>query len=208
MRKEITSNVDTPDFWDHAYKNGNDRWSLNSANPVFVQILKDGKFYRKGDKLLIAGSGKGHDAVEAEKYGLKVTALDFSAEAVEANLQLKKELDSKIEIVKADLFDVGNAFPSKFDLIYEYVTFCAVPPDKIEQLLNSLARCLAKDGRIISILFPVDGRKGGPPFAIDLKNFFILASKYFSLEYFQKKVPSIKPRRGNEVLMVLRKRDG
>ncbi len=207
MRKEITSNLDEPKYWDEAYLNDSDRWTLNSPNPVFVQVLTDKKFYTQGNKILIAGAGKGHDAVAAAKFDLDVTSIDFSDEANKRAEEVAAAAGLTINFVNEDLFKIGERFNSHFDLVYEYVTICAVNPNRRDELLLSLHNSLSENGRLITVLFPIDSRAGGPPFSIELNEFYKLASKYFSLEYFQRNINSIKPKKGNEVLLILRKKE-
>lgn len=207
MRKEITSNLDNPKYWDDAYQNESDRWTLNSPNPVFVQVLADKKFYKPGNKILIAGAGKGYDAAAAVKFDLNVTAVDFSDEANKHAEQVAAAAGVKIKFVNEDLFKIGERFNSHFDLVYEYVTICAVNPNRRDELLLNFYNSLSENGRLITVLFPIDAREGGPPFSIELNEFYKLASKYFSLEYFQRNINSIKPRKGNEVLLILKKKE-
>jgi hypothetical protein len=96
-------------------------------------------------------------------------------------------------------------FCGEFDYIYEYVTICAVDPERIEELIDNFSALLKPGGLFVTVLFPVDGRKGGPPFAIDMVQFYKTVSRHLKLEYFCRNVNSIKPRKGNEVLMTYRK---
>ena len=73
--------LDQPEYWNQRYRNNNDTWSLNSANPVFVQLISGKKFPLK-EEMLILGCGKGHDAYSAAKLGFKVTGIDFSETAI------------------------------------------------------------------------------------------------------------------------------
>ncbi len=200
----MSINLSDPSYWDNRYTEKKDTWSLNKPNPVLVQALEE-KLLQPPAKLLVAGSGKGEDAIFLAKCGFEVTAVDFSREAVDylKNLPVLSKLN--FNAVLGDLFELEKTFPESFDIIYEYVTICAVEPDRVEELVRNFAAALKPGGIFISVLFPVDGREGGPPFAVDLQNFYSLAQKYLKLEYYCKEINSLRPRKGNEVLLIFRK---
>lgn len=196
--------VSSPEYWNDRYSKKNDIWTLNSPNPVLVQIIEQRMLVPPGS-LMVAGCGKGEDAVFLSKAGFDVTAIDFSAEAVSIASELGKIEGSNAVFLQNDLFKLKPEFSGRFDYIYEYVTFCAIDPEKIEEMIDNIASALKPRGLFVTIPFPVDSREGGPPFAIDLIGFSALAGKYLKLEYFSKNINSVKPRKGNEVLMIFRK---
>ena len=69
-----------------------------------------------------------------------------------------------------------------------------------------MSEIIKPGGKLIALLFPVDGRPGGPPFNIDILEFYNFFSKYFIMEISTFKINSIKPRKGKEVLQVYRKK--
>ncbi|GJQ62954.1 MAG: SAM-dependent methyltransferase [Melioribacteraceae bacterium] len=197
-------NVNSATFWDEQYKNSKDVWNLNNSVPVFVQLLEEEKFLHPS-KLLIPGSGKGYELIDAAKRGYDVTGIDFSAEANNFAKNLASEEGLKIEVLNEDLFELGKNHSEEFDYIFEYVTICAVLPDRRMDLLRNINSALKQGGKFISLLFPIDKRDGGPPFSIDMFDFFKMAKEVFSPVYFSRKINSIKPRRNNEVLFIFKK---
>jgi len=196
--------VNSPVFWDKQYKNGNDRWNLNNAVPVFVQLLEEEKFITPS-KLLILGSGKGYEAIFAAKKGYEVSAIDFSSEAINFSKNLAKDNNVKINFLQEDFFDLASLHPGEFDYIFEYVSICAVQPEKRKELLENIHAALKPGGRFISLLFPLNERRGGPPFSINLPEFYTMAKSIFKPSYFSRVIPSIKPRKNNEVLLIFTK---
>jgi methyl halide transferase len=194
----------TPDYWNDRYNKKNDIWTLNNCNPVLVQVLEE-KLISAPGKILVAGSGMGDDAVFLAKRGLSVTAADFSEEAVKSTQLLAEKEAVSLSLRKMDLFDLNKECKEEFDFLYEYVTICAVDKERIEELIMNFAAALKPGGLFVTVLFPVDGRAGGPPFAIDLERFYYAASKHLKLEYLCKNIDSIKPRKGNEILITFRK---
>jgi len=194
----------TPEYWNDRYNKKNDIWSLNNCNPVLVQVLEE-KLISPPGKILIAGCGKGDDAIFLAKKGFSVTAVDFSDEAVKSTeLLAQKELET-LTLKKIDLFDLNKEYNEEFDFIYEYVTICAVDQERVEELIMNFASALKPGGLFVTVLFPIDGRAGGPPFAIDTERFYTAASNHLKLEYLSKNINSIKPRKGNEILITFRK---
>ena len=196
--------LSTPEYWNNRYTENNDTWTLNNANPVLVQAVEH-KLITPPGSVLTAGCGKGDDSLFLSKQGFEVTAVDFSANAIEASSSLFKRENANVNLVQTDLFRLNEEFPSRFDYLYEYVTLCAVEPARVEEMIFNFAAALKPGGLFIADLFPVDGRKGGPPFSIDLKEFVTMTSKYLKLEHYSRLIKSIKPRKGNEVLMIFRK---
>lgn len=193
--------VDKPTFWDEKYKLSETGWDTKNANPVFAELLGNSSFL-KPCKILIVGSGKGYDAVLAAQKGYSVTALDFSSLAIEYAEKLAEERRVNIKFLKEDIFALSDNYKSGFDVVYEYTTYCAINPSRREEFAQKISSLVKKGGRLITVLFPVDNREGGPPFRIDLQEFYENFSKYLKLEYSSCKINSIKPRKGKEVLQV------
>ena len=198
------SNENNPEYWDDIYIEKTDRWNLNSPNPVFVQLLGGYKFL-PDSSMLIIGSGKGFDAVYAAGKGFKVSSIDFSDFAVKYSKKLAGKNNVDIEHITEDLFNLKNNCNKKYDIIYEYVTICSLKPNRRKELLENLDHVLNNRGIFVTVLFPMDGRKGGPPYNVDLIEFYNMAREYWNLEYFTKDINSVKPRKWKEVLLIFRK---
>ena len=201
-----TPQVNSPKFWDELYISQNDNWSINNPSPVFVHLIEKSDLLKKG-KILILGCGKGHDAIYAAKNGFTVVGVDFSEEAIGySNLAALNE-NYEIEFLCADFFELNTKFTNYFDYIFEYVSFCAVEPSRVNELLKKCAEYLKPNGKLITQLFPIDNRSDGPPYAIDKNAFYTESKKYFQLEYYSKNIDSIKPRKGNEILLIFKKKN-
>lgn len=200
----MNDNLSDPQYWDDRYNEKNDIWSLNKPNPVLVQAFEE-KMILPPAGILVAGAGKGEDPVFLAKNGFSVTAIDFSSKAVEYLKARAGEEGVELNPVQGDLFNLEKEYPEAFDIIYEYVTICAVEPSRVEELVKNFAAALKPGGIFMSVLFPIDGREGGPPFAIDLLHFYSVAQKYLKLEFYSREINSLRPRKGNEVLLIFRK---
>ncbi len=193
--------VDTPAFWEEKYINNESNWDLKAHNPVFEELIKSERFIKPGS-MLIAGCGKGYDAVFAARAGYTVTAVDFSSTAIECARELAARREADISLVKQDIFSLGENFIGSYDTVYDYVTYCAIHPSRRKEYSRKLASFLKPGGRLVAILFPVEDRPGGPPFAVNPITFYEDISEYLQLEFSSKKINSVKPRKGREILQI------
>jgi SAM-dependent methyltransferase len=197
---------DTASFWDDIYRNDMAGWDMKTPTPVFENLLDAKKFIKPG-KILIAGCGKGYDAVLAAKNGYDVYADDFSIEAIKFARDLAEKEKVKVNFLLEDIFRLDSIYKDYFDYIYDYVTYCAVIPERRKEYVEKIAGLLKPGGKLIALLFPVEDRKGGPPFAVDVQEFYDLVSRHLSLIFSSKKINSIKPRNGREVLQIYLKKE-
>lgn len=200
----MTTLVDKASFWNEKYLNSESSWDLNSANPVFVKLLNDKNIILPG-AILIAGCGKGYDAIAAAKSGYEVTAIDFSSYAINFTNELANQSSVKIQTIEEDIFELNAEYENRFDIVYEYVMYCAINPDRRKEYAKKISSLLKINGKYVSLFFPIEKREGGPPFGISLADTYSVFSQYLKLELSTNRIDSVKPRRGREVLQVYRK---
>ncbi len=193
-------------FWDNMYLNNQAGWDMKSPTPVFENLLCTGQFLRPG-KILIAGCGKGYDAVLAAKKDYDVYAVDFSSQAIKYAKELAEKENVRINFVHEDIFKLDSVYRNYFDYVYDYVTYCAVDPARRAEYAEKVSAFLKPGGKLIALLFPVEKREGGPPFAVDIQEFYNLFSGYLCLKFSSGKINSIKPRKGREVLQIYLKKE-
>jgi SAM-dependent methyltransferase len=193
--------VDKSAFWNEKYNNNQTGWDTKNAHPVFTELLDNSDFLKLG-KILIVGCGKGYDAVIAAQKGYEVTAIDFSTLAINFAKQLSVESKVNINFLNEDIFTLGDDFIESFDFVYEYTTYCAINPERRNEFAKKISSLIKINGRLITILFPIDEREGGPPFSIDVKEFYKNFSEYLQLELSSRQINSIKPRKGKEILQI------
>jgi SAM-dependent methyltransferase len=193
--------LDDSEFWDNLYEQGESNWDLKSPNPVFKSLLEGGNIIQPGS-ILITGSGKGYDAVAAAKAGYTVTAVDFSQNAVDHTRKLAEVESVNLNVMQENVFNLNNVLNEQFDIVYEYTTFCAINPARREEFASVISALIKPGGKFVSVVFPIDGREGGPPFSIDPVQFYKLFSRYLKLEFSSRRIESVKPRKGKEILQV------
>ena len=197
-------NINNSEFWDQQYIENLDAWDLKTPTPIFIDLLNKG-FFTLNSSLLVTGCGKGYDAVAAAKHGLNVYAVDFSVKAIEFAKTIANKNDVKINFIVDDIFNLPQNIETRYDYIFDYVTYCSFDPIRRREYAKTIFSLLNDSGRFVFILFPVEKREGGPPFGIDedeTKNIF---SKFLTLELSEKDINSIKSRRGREILHIYQK---
>ena len=203
--KDNSASVNHQKFWDEKYLNKEDTWELNHPTRVFVDLLNSPLKLKKG-KLLVLGCGSGNDAILFAEKGFKVTANDFSSEAISRAKKNAEVRRAKIEFVQKDLFDLGDLFPEKFDFVLEYTTYCAIDPSRRIEYREIVHKVLRNTGLFIALFFPLKNKAGHyPPFSVDAIETYNIFSENFKLKYFEKPKSSVKPRLNNEVLMIWEK---
>lgn len=200
----MTHLVDNSAYWEDIYAKDAASWDLRSATPVFLDFLSNDLLKNK-KSILILGCGYGYDAIAAAKRGFEVTAIDFSESAISFAEKLALEEQVKVNFIVKDLFKLGTEFNNKFDIVYDYVTYCAINPARRKEYSEKVFMLLNTTGLFLIIFFPIENRKGGPPFAVDSVEAEHFFTRELELLISTDKINSIKPRKGRELLQIYRK---
>ncbi|WP_337864568.1 methyltransferase domain-containing protein [Ignavibacterium sp.] len=199
--------VNKAEFWDTLYKINSVGWDLKTPTPAFLDLFKS-DYFKEKSKLLITGCGYGYDAVAAAKSNFDVTAIDFSETAIQFAESLAKKENVKINFLVNDFFLLDENYFQSYEIIFDYVTFCAIDPARRKEYANKIFQLLKPTGIFAIILFPIEKRIGGPPFAIDVDEATKLFSDKLELILSTDNINSIKPRKGRELLQLYRKSNG
>jgi SAM-dependent methyltransferase len=102
-----------------------------------------------GRKALVVGCGLGDDAEALAGTGMQVTAFDISQTAVD---WCKRRFpNSAVEYLQADVLSLPEHWAGMFDLVVEIYTLQVLVPELREQAMQSIARCVAQDGRLLLV---------------------------------------------------------
>ncbi len=199
----MTLDVNTPDKWEADYKGKTDGWDLAGPTPALKRLSDSGRF--PPGRMLVPCAGRGHDAREFARHGFDVTAVDFSPSAIQEMKRLA-DPDAPVEVLQRDMFQLPRAMDGAFDYVLQYTCFCAIDPRRRDDFADMVARVLRPGGMYIDLAFPLDGRGGGPPFAVSAEDIVqLFKPRGLDLVSREKLADSISPRRGAEELLVFRK---
>jgi methyl halide transferase len=199
----MSMDVNLPDKWDANYEQGTDGWDLGRPTPVFQRLLRSGQLIP--GRLIVLGAGRGHDAREFARHGFQVTAVDFSSQAAREMHRLASP-DAPVEILQHDIFILPEPLNHSFDYVLEYTCFCAIAPNRRAEYADLVTRLLKPGGIYIDLAFPLDGRKGGPPFAVSVAEILdLFQARGFKSLSREKPVDSISSRRNAEELLLFQK---
>lgn len=199
----MSDNVNHPAKWERNYREGTAGWNLHSPTPVFQHLLAENIL--PPGRMLVPGAGLGYDAREFAKHGFEVVAVDFAHDAAEA-MRDALTPETAHEIIHDDLFQLPDTWNETFDYVLEYTCFCAIDPTRRAEYADVVTRLLKRGGIYIALAFPLTEHDGGPPFAVSTDELIALfEARGFVLERREIHPATIKPRKGREELIVMRK---
>ncbi|EXI73601.1 MAG TPA: methyltransferase domain-containing protein [Candidatus Accumulibacter phosphatis] len=161
------------DFWDHRFRGGVTPWDAGAAPLELRQFARDyvatssdaaaaAVPARHPPRVLIPGCGSGFDAAYLDRHGWQVTALDFSAAAIELARRVVGQ-SWRGTLLAADFFSFTPVAP--FDVVYERAFLCALPRHLWSEYAHRMADLLPAGGQLVGYFF-FAGELRGPPFGI------------------------------------------
>lgn len=199
----MTQDVNSARKWEADYERQTDGWDLGGSTPAFKRLISSRQLIP--GRMIVLGAGRGHDAREFARHGFQVTAVDFASQAV-MEMQRLASPEAPVEILQHDIFTLPETLNDSFDYVLEYTCFCAIDPNRRAEYADLVTRLLKPNGLYIDLAFPLDGRKGGPPFAVTDSEIMGLFQQHgFKLISREKPDESVSPRRHAEELFIFQK---
>jgi methyl halide transferase len=122
---------------------------------------------------LLTGCGRGYDPIAFGKAGYDATGLDFAETGIAS---AKQELANthpapagSVNFVCGDFFK--HKPEHKYDVILDYTFLCALQPEQRPAWAAQMAELLAPGGELVTLIFPIIEKEGGPPFAVSIDTF-------------------------------------
>ena len=171
----VTRDPDAPEFWDERFEQGFTPWDQHGVPAAFVDFAAG----LTPCPVLIPGCGSAYEAGWLAQHGWHVTAIDFSAAAVQA---ARAHLTSvggteAVELHEADFFTFEPSPPPQW--IYERAFLCALPPGRRADYAQRMAELAAPGCLLAGLFFLGEVGKKGPPFAIGETELHALLTPYF-----------------------------
>ncbi len=189
------------EYWDEQYRQGRTGWDIGYVStPIkeYIDQLKD-----KEMRILVPGAGNAWEVEYLFKNGFRnVYLLDFSENAV---AQFKQRLPDFPEenILIEDFFHHQGSY----DLILEQTFFTSFLPDQRKEYCRKMHELLKSEGKLVGLLFNHEFEYQGPPFSATPETYKKIFTPYFELKIFETANNSIKPRKGRELFVIMKKRE-
>lgn len=195
-------NVNTTDFWCDKYTSKKPGWELDAPSPALPDVLPQLKIPKS--RVLILGAGSGNDAAFFANQGHIVTAVDMSPEAAK---QAKAKYGDKFQWIQSDIFHLGDEHYGNYDLIFEHTCYCAITPNRRNELVKKWKQLLAPHGHLLGVFFVMDKRQG-PPFGGSEWEIRERLKKDFDFLYWTRWKKSASNRGGKELVVYAKKKEG
>ncbi|KAJ6631225.1 S-adenosyl-L-methionine-dependent methyltransferase [Mycena sp. CBHHK59/15] len=169
MRKMVRKIVtDDPNTWDKAWSQNITPWDAGDIQPPLREVLTSGEVeFPTSGRALVPGCGSGYDALYiASELNMDTIAIDISPTAVDrASKYVPVGLKAHFEV--RDFFSFEVPEDEKFDLIYDYAFFVAIPVSRRQEWGRQMISLLKPGGYLITLVFPLDDETDvGPPWFV------------------------------------------
>ncbi len=186
-------------YWDAFYKKNKLGWDIGTISTplkAYFDQLKNREI-----KILIPGAGNGYEVEYLYKKGFSNTfLLDFSKKAI-ASFQKRYPDFPHEQMVCQDFFKHKGAY----DLIVEQTFFSSLHKSQRKKYAEQVQRLLRPGGKLVGLLFNHEFPFDYPPFGGSPDEYRELFSS-FSFKIFNTAYNSIKPRKGREIFILLKKK--
>ncbi|MHC4937709.1 MAG: class I SAM-dependent methyltransferase [Planctomycetota bacterium] len=188
----MSDSVSDAAYWAERYREGTDRWDLGEPARVLCDLLESQWAPPRG-RVAFPGCGAGHDLRYWLDKGYDATGFDFAIQP------------DDLPVEALDVFELGDRYPDRFDVVVEYTCYCAIDPARRADYTASLRAALKPGGILVALLFPVGEKEGGPPFAVAESEITGVLGHGFDLMHCETPAKSAEGREGRERLAIYRR---
>ncbi len=191
-------------FWEERYQNNTIGWDIGEPAPPFVDYLNEPEAPTSG-RLLVPGSGRGHDALFFAEHGFEVLGVDFAPSPVQISREraAQQGLEVRANFEQRDFFTLPTDYRATFDYAAEHTCFCAIDPALRPDYVRVMHELLKPGGVLIAVFF-AHKREGGPPFRTSEAEVQQLFSPFFTIERLHPAKRSHRQRANEELFGLLR----
>lgn len=190
----------TQQFWNNRYAEGQTGWDVGEISTPLKSYFD--QLTNKDIAILIPGCGNAYEAEYLLNAGFTdVTCIDISP--LLCDRLRASHADAGLSVLCGDFFE----HTATYDLIVEQTFFCALDPSLRNQYAAHMHRLLNPGGKLAGLLFSCVFEKEGPPFGGSAAEYTTCFEPYFEFKVFAPCYNSIPQRAGNELFVVLNKKD-
>ncbi|MES2965569.1 MAG: class I SAM-dependent methyltransferase, partial [Bdellovibrionota bacterium] len=110
-----------------------------------------------------------------------------------------------LTFIKGDAFHLPPSMDQAFDIVFEHTLYCAISPDRRNELVRAWRRALVETGHVMGVFFAFD-KPAGPPFGGSEWEIRARLLKTFRSLYWQRLKNSTEARLGIELFVYAQKR--
>ncbi|KAJ2293799.1 hypothetical protein IW141_000859 [Coemansia sp. RSA 355] len=167
--------------WEEYWASDSEEHDQNGPAEALRQLLEDHRWLLPRGRCLVAGCGRGYDALYLAKRGHTCVAVDFCDTAI---AKAQKLLDS------------ADVLPGKLTL------FSAIHPSQRQQWAETYARLIVPQGTLIVLLYPLIRRGQTPPYRVTMAECEVYLKRYFVLVRVDPNCRCTEGHEGNELMSV------
>ncbi|KAI8078934.1 S-adenosyl-L-methionine-dependent methyltransferase [Gilbertella persicaria] len=181
---ELKQNID----WEKKWQEGQTGWDHGEASPALVALFEQEEtrsLIPKHGRGLVPGCGSGYDVVFLASKDRHMTGMDFSQTCVDMLHKNHPDASTQnYDFVCADFYKF-QVPDGGYNLAYDYTFLCAMDLHMRPAWGKRYGEIIAKDGVLITLMFPLDVHEGGPPFTVSEELYHDLLDENFDLIYIK-----------------------
>ncbi|KIM36674.1 hypothetical protein M413DRAFT_286842 [Hebeloma cylindrosporum] len=158
-------NVVKPDdlsTWELTWTLGVTPWEVGEIQPALREAIEQsGIDFARNGRALVPGCGSGYEITYiASALGHDTLGLDIAPTAIRrANDTIQKGKSEnpniRASVQMTDFFTFDPPEDSRFDLIYDYTFFVAIPPAMRPDWAKQMTKLVKPGGYLITLVFPI-----------------------------------------------------
>ncbi|KAJ7627669.1 S-adenosyl-L-methionine-dependent methyltransferase [Mycena polygramma] len=170
LRELIT---DDPHSWDQAWNQNITPWEAGGIQPPLREVTQSGEvaFPRSG-RAFVPGCGSRLIFLQLPSKMRQSTAISpiFVESLLTIHRNIPEGLNTRFEL--HDFFTFTVPDKEKFDLIYDYTFFVAIPPSRRNEWGAQMNSLIKPDGYLITLVFPLEPESDvGPPYFVSPEHY-------------------------------------
>ncbi len=150
------------------------KFDTAACSPALVQLIEQGDIPL--GRSLVPGCGRGYDLVALHSEDRHALGVDIAEAGIEAANEYLESQSSLCPLLKSqaaaecvNFFDLPvQSAADLFDFVYDYTFLCALDPSIRHLWAQKMADLVKPGGELLTLIFPIGTRSGGPPFAVSL----------------------------------------
>ena len=165
--------------WENHYLSQDMPWEKGAPHPALLDFLA--RHEVKG-RVLVPGSGLGHDVRALAAQGADAVGLDLARSAIKAAAAFPPAGTERY--VQGDLFALEPSLIGAFDWAFEHTCFCAIDLSRRPDYVQGVYSALKTGGHLLAIFYLDPGNDSpdeGPPFEVSLADLDRLFLPQFEL---------------------------